>query len=213
MGFRIWLNKGLSTIGNLYSEGVLMSFEQLINKFDLPKKHFFKYLQVRSFITTQLKSTVKPPLSTIENIAVNHHQSRGLLSKFYNILLLSSKESSLSYLQAWKADLQTEISDDEWNNSCLLAQKQTINTRLRLLQYKWLFRTYITPVKLHHFNSNIPGVCVKCGVDKGTLLHCMWQCPELQIFWKEVTTFISTLIECNMPMDGKLFTTHFSNWF
>uniref|UniRef100_A0A8C9ZKR3 Reverse transcriptase n=1 Tax=Sander lucioperca TaxID=283035 RepID=A0A8C9ZKR3_SANLU len=74
---------------------------------------------------------------------------------------------SLSYLQAWKTALQTEISDDEWNNSCLLAQMQTINTRFRLLQYKWLFRTYITPVKLHHFNSNIPDVCVKCGVDKG----------------------------------------------
>lgn len=164
MGFRIWLNNGLNKIGDRYSEGLLLSFEQLGNKYGLPKKHFFKYIQVRRFITTQLKSTVKLPLSTIENIAINHHHSRGLLSKFYNILLLSSKESSLSYLQAWKTDLQTEISDDKWNNSCLLAQTQTINTRFRLLQYKWLFRTYITPVKLHHFNSNIPDVCVKCVV-------------------------------------------------
>ena len=103
--FKSWLNNGLNKIGDLYSEGVLMSFEQLVNKYGLPQKTFFKYLQVRSFITTQLKSTVKPPLSTIENIAVNHHQSRGLLSKFYNILLLFSKERCLSYLQAWKIDL------------------------------------------------------------------------------------------------------------
>lgn len=41
MGFRIWLNNGLSKIGDLYSEGVLMSFEQLVNKYGLPKKHFF----------------------------------------------------------------------------------------------------------------------------------------------------------------------------
>lgn len=70
MGFKIWLNNNLNKIGDLYSEGVLMSFEQLVNKYGLPKKHFFKYLQVRSFITTQLKSTVKPPLSTIENITI-----------------------------------------------------------------------------------------------------------------------------------------------
>uniref|UniRef100_A0A3B3YM34 Reverse transcriptase domain-containing protein n=1 Tax=Poecilia mexicana TaxID=48701 RepID=A0A3B3YM34_9TELE len=207
-GFRIWMNKGLNKIGDLYSEGVLMSFEQLVNKYSLPQKHFFKYLQIRSFIFASLKSTTEPPLSTIENIAVHHNQSRGLLSKFYNILLLASKENSLSYLQAWKTDLQTEIPEDEWNNSCLLAQMQTINTRFRLLQYKWLFRTYITPVKLHHFNSNIPDICVKCNIDKGTLFHCMWQCVELQTFWKEVIMFISRLIEQDVPMDSKLCLLH-----
>lgn len=136
MGFKMWMNKGLRKIGDLYSDGVLMSFEQLSNNYNLPKKHFFKYLQVRSFITSLLKSTAQPPLTSIENIAVNHYKSRGLLSKFYNILLAASKESSLSYLQAWRAEMEKDISVEDWNNSCLLAQKQTINTRFRLLQYK-----------------------------------------------------------------------------
>lgn len=136
MGFKIWQNNGLNKIGDLYSEGVLMSFEQLRHKYGLPKKHFFKYLQIRSVFTSQLKSTEKPPLSTVENIAINHHQNRSLISKFDNILLLSSKEDSLSYLRAWETDLQTEITDEEWINSCLLAQTQTINTSFRLLQNK-----------------------------------------------------------------------------
>lgn len=33
-------------------------------------------------------------------------------------------------------------------------------------------------------------------------------CPELQIFWKEVITFISCLIDCNMKMDSKLCLLH-----
>lgn len=33
-------------------------------------------------------------------------------------------------------------------NSCL-PQTQTINTRLNLLQYHWLMRTYLTPVQLY----------------------------------------------------------------
>lgn len=73
-----------------------MSFEQLTNKYYLPKKHFYKYLQVRSFISSLSKSTVEPPLSTIANMAVNHNQSRGLLYTFYNILITASKKSSLS---------------------------------------------------------------------------------------------------------------------
>lgn len=214
MGFKMWMNRVVHKIGDLYSDGVLMSFEQVSNKYNLPKKHFFKYLQVRSFITSLLKTTTEPSLTTIENIAVNHYISRGLLSKFYNILLAASRESSLSYLQAWKADMETDISVEDWNNSCLLAQKQTINTRFRLLQYKWIFRTYITPVKLHHFNPNIPDDCIKCAKEKGTLYHCMWQCEKINIFWKEIMTIISDLIECRIPIDSKLCILHiFPNGF
>lgn len=57
-------------------------------------------------------------------MAVNHHHSRGLLCQFYNILIAASKESSLPYLQEWRSDMETEISVEEWNNSCILAQKQ-----------------------------------------------------------------------------------------
>lgn len=42
MGLKIRLNKGLSRIKDLYSEGVLMPFEQLINK----QKTLFEYLQI-----------------------------------------------------------------------------------------------------------------------------------------------------------------------
>lgn len=41
MGFKHWIDKGLSKIKDLYNEGTLMSFQQLIDKHDLPRKHFF----------------------------------------------------------------------------------------------------------------------------------------------------------------------------
>lgn len=44
-----------------------MSFNELKTNFDVPQKHFFKYLQLRSFILAQLKNSVrKPPLSTLD---------------------------------------------------------------------------------------------------------------------------------------------------
>lgn len=39
--FQIWAKKGLEKIGDLYNEGILTSFEEIIAKFDIPKKHFF----------------------------------------------------------------------------------------------------------------------------------------------------------------------------
>lgn len=45
-------------------------------------------------------------------------------------------------------------------------------------------RVYITPVKLHHISSNIPDICVKCLNQKGTLSHCLWECPKIEVFWE-----------------------------
>lgn len=73
---------------------------------------------------------------------------------------------------------------------CAEAHRQTTNTRLRLLQYNWLMRTYITPAKLHQFNNNIPDICIKCEQSKGTLLHCMWNCKEIATFWCENSQII-----------------------
>ena len=63
MGFRQWMDRGLGKIKDLYEEAILMSFSQLKNKFDLPGKHHFKYMQLRSFIYSQIKTTSEPSLS------------------------------------------------------------------------------------------------------------------------------------------------------
>lgn len=208
IGFKNWMLKGISQIKDLYEEGSLMSFQLMVKYYGLPQNHFFKYLQVRSFVYSQMKTYTEPPLSTIENYTLKHLNSRGNLSSFYNLLLEGSKENSLSYLSAWENDLQENISKEEWEEACLFAQTHSINTRCRLLQYKWLFRTYITPVKLNKFNPNIPDCCTKCREEIGTLYHCMWECKEMQKFWKETLCLICQLTEENVPLDPKLCLFH-----
>lgn len=101
---------------------------------------------------------------------------------------------STSYLAAWKIDLQTNISVADWERACLHAQTQTINTRFKLLQYKWLLMAYITQIKLHNFNPEIPDTCSKCTEEIGTLFHCMWEYRKLQVFWKEVLELTSKVL-------------------
>ena len=45
--FRLWCQRGLGTVGDLFVDGVFATFEQPVEK--LPRTHFFKYLQVRHF--------------------------------------------------------------------------------------------------------------------------------------------------------------------
>ena len=79
-------------------------------------------------------------------------------------------------------DIGDEISLQDWKEACRKAQKQTINSNLKLIQYKWLMRIYTTPEKLHLFNNNIPDTCNKCNEARGTLYHCIWECVKVKSF-------------------------------
>ncbi len=47
-----WRDLGLVCIGDLYIDGVFASFDQLTSRFNIPKSHFFRYLQTRDFVRT-----------------------------------------------------------------------------------------------------------------------------------------------------------------
>ena len=127
-----------------------------------------------------------------------------VFSRFYNLLAEYSTESASDKLNAWRTDTQENISEEDWGRACLKAQKNSINTRLKLIQYKWLMRVYITPAKLHHISPNIPDVCVKCLTEKGTLIHCLWECPKILVFWENVVKCLSRMVECSIPLTSTI---------
>uniref|UniRef100_A0A3B5R0Z3 Reverse transcriptase domain-containing protein n=1 Tax=Xiphophorus maculatus TaxID=8083 RepID=A0A3B5R0Z3_XIPMA len=204
-GFKLWKTKGIQKIKDLYVDGKLLTFDQLCKKYLIPPKHSFKYLQLKNFMSSKLKQIVDiPPLTKIEEVCVGDSKGKGFLSVFYNLLMLSSRNSAIDKLDAWRRDTFEDIDEEDWNQACLKAQKQTINTRFKLLQYKWLMRTYITPVKLHHMSSDIPDTCTKCLFEKGTLLHCLWECLKIQKFWKDVIGCLSELFKVKVPLEVKI---------
>ncbi len=170
-GFKLWAVRGISKVMDLYNDNnILYSFEDLQKLHSIPRKHFFKYLQVRNYILTALKhSHHKPSLTSLEKAVLDHLQGRGQVSFLYKLMVDASKESSDSKRLAWSYDLGTEISEDEWKIVCYDVRSQTINTRLKLLQFKWIMRTYITPALLHRFDNNNPDFCIKCREEEGTL--------------------------------------------
>ena len=73
-------------------------------------------------------------------------------------------------INSWKEDSREDILLDKWSSICTKAQTQTVNTRLKLMQYIWLMRTYVTPAKLiNKYNSTVPDICYKCNHSEGTV--------------------------------------------
>lgn len=57
-----------------------MSFEELQSKFKLDKKHYFKYLQLRSFVKANHSNLSKPPLTSLEKLLVKNKLKKGIIS-------------------------------------------------------------------------------------------------------------------------------------
>lgn len=173
LGFRLWAENGVWKVKDLYKDGVLMSFADITDNFKniKSKKHYYKYLQIRNFIrTARGQGLDEPELTNLEKYISKSSQGGGHISLLYNMLLLGSQESSASRLAMWEQDLELKIDKEKWEQKCVKAQTQTVNSRLQLLQYNWLMRTYITPVKLNKIYSNIPDTSFKFNSEKGTLI-------------------------------------------
>lgn len=119
-------------------------------------------------------------------------------------MLSNASENTKKKLFTWNEDLSTTVEELNWEKACSKIHKMSINSRLRILQYKWLMRIYTTPVKLHKYNSNIPDICIKCGL-KGTLVHCMWECVQIKTFWVEIKNLLEKIISKQIVLDSKLF--------
>lgn len=206
-GFRTWAEKGLRAVQDMYrTDNIFMSFSEISNKYDIPKTHFFKYLQIRNFILSSQNYSLDIPItSSLETAITGHCYDKGLISSLYNLLTSGSDESSKHKLRLWLEDIGDEISPEDWEEACMKAQKQTINSNLKLIQYKWLMRTYITPVKLHKFNGNIPDTCIKCKEARGTLYHCIWECGKVKSFWQDIINMIDQILGKKLPMDPRFF--------
>ncbi|KAF3858701.1 hypothetical protein F7725_011902 [Dissostichus mawsoni] len=62
--FSIWEINGIVSVKQLYIDGTFAYFDQLARKFNLPKSHFFRYLQVRDSIRNRFPSFPAIPPST-----------------------------------------------------------------------------------------------------------------------------------------------------
>jgi hypothetical protein len=156
------------------------------NKWDL--------IKLQSFC--KAKDTVnktKKPSTDWERIFTNPKSDRWLISNIYKGLKKVDSRKLNNPIKKWGSELNKEFSPEEYGKSEKHLKKCSASLIIREMQIKTTLRFYITPVRMAKIkNSGDSRYWRGCG-ERGTLLHCWWECKLLQPLWKSVCRFLRKL--------------------
>lgn len=192
--FHIWFQRGLKSVADLFHDSVFVSFDFLVQKYGIPRSHFFRYLQIRDFTHKQFPSFPSSPPDSPVNVCISLDPSRpGCVSKLYNIIQSISSPSLSHVREAWESELQIDITDTEWQAAVDRVHKSSLCIRHGLLQFKVLHRLHFCRNKLAKIFPDTDPTCQRCLSAPATLTHMFFTCPSIAPFWSSIFDSISSM--------------------
>lgn len=206
--FRVWSNLGIRTTKDLYINNTFCTFEQLVDKFGVPKHHFFRYLQIRSYIRRIDPHFPVLPCQTQFDIFLRPFPAlKGALTILYRKIRSLQTTSLNSIKLTWEEELHESIPNEIWNSALERIHKSSICARHSLIQCKIIHRAHWTNDRLAKIYKDLGPGCLRCTQSPANHTHMFWACPSLVTFWEAVFSTISDV--CGAEIDPHPFIALF----
>ena len=162
-----------------------MEIKAKINKWDL--------IKLKSFCTMkETISKVKGQPSEWEKIIANEATDKELISKIYKQLLQLNFIKINDPFKNWAKELGQwrHLSKEDIQMASKDMKRCSTSLLIREMQIKTTVRYHFMPVRMAATQKSTSNKCWRGCAEKGTLLHCWWECKLVQPLWRTVWRFL-----------------------